>query len=258
MLGRQQRLISRQAIPTARVKRVVEFSFDEARRMGHSYVGTEHLLLGLLIEGEGIAVQVLEGLGASRDEVRAEIERLLSRVSDETAPQDRQPSVPSASSTEPTQAPRPFSGLPPFERCSDRAKTALTLAREEAERSHRNYVGTEHLLLGLLREADGLAARVLGNLGIEIETVRMAIESIVGTDEHVVIQEIILTSRVKKVIEISFVEARRSRHRAIDTEHLLIGLLIEGEGIASRVLADRGVDLGRARGEIVRLAGEAR
>ncbi|GAC1657648.1 MAG: ATP-dependent protease ATP-binding subunit ClpC [Candidatus Dormibacteraceae bacterium] len=141
----------------------------------------------------------------------------------------------------------------PFERFTERAKKVLTLAQEEAERSHHSYIGTEHLLLGLLREGEGLAAKVLGNLNVEIGKVRQTIESVLGRNERIIIQQIIPTSRVKKVIEISFEEARRMGHNYVGTEHLLLGLLIEGEGIAAHVLEDLGANLEKVRAEIERL-----
>ncbi len=141
----------------------------------------------------------------------------------------------------------------PFERFTERAKKVLTLAQEEAERSHHSYIGTEHLLLGLLREGEGLAAKVLNNLGVEIGKVRQTIESVLGRNERIIIQQIIPTSRVKKVIEISFEEARRMGHNYVGTEHLLLGLLIEGEGIAAHVLEDLGATLEKVRSEIERL-----
>ncbi len=141
----------------------------------------------------------------------------------------------------------------PFERFTERAKKVLTLAQEEAERSHHSYIGTEHLLLGLLREGEGLAAKVLGNLGVEIGKVRQTIESVLGRNERIIIQQIIPTSRVKKVIEISFEEARRMGNNYVGTEHLLLGLLIEGEGIAAHVLEDLGANLEKVRAEIERL-----
>ena len=141
----------------------------------------------------------------------------------------------------------------PFERFTERAKKVLTLAQEEAERSHHSYIGTEHLLLGLLREGEGLASKVLNNLGVEIGKVRQTIESVLGQNERIIIQQIIPTSRVKKVIEIAFEEARRMGHNYVGTEHMLLGLLIEGEGIAAHVLEDLGVSLEGARQEIERL-----
>jgi ATP-dependent Clp protease ATP-binding subunit ClpA len=124
--------------------------------------------------------------------------------------------------------------LYPFERFTERGKKVLTLAQEEAERSHHSYIGTEHLLLGLLREGEGLAAKVLNNLGVEINKVRSTIESVLGRNERIIIQQIVPTSRVKKVIEISFEEARRMGNNYVGTEHLLLGLLLEGEGFTKR------------------------
>src|SRR5213596_2512016 len=146
-----------------------------------------------------------------------------------------------------------MSTMYPFERFTERAKKVLTLAQEEAERSHHSYIGTEHLLLGLLREGEGLAAKVLNNLGVEIGKVRQTIESVLGRNERIIIQQIIPTSRVKKVIEISFEEARRMGHNYVGTEHLMLGLLIEGEGIAAHVLEDLGANLEKVRTEIERL-----
>jgi ATP-dependent Clp protease ATP-binding subunit ClpC len=146
----------------------------------------------------------------------------------------------------------------PFERFSELAKKVLALAQEEAERSHHSYIGTEHVLLGLLREGDGIAAKVLNNLGVEIEKVRQTVESLVGRDKGLtVVQQIIPTSRVKKVIEISFEEARRMGHNYIGTEHLLLGLLSEGEGIAAHILEDLGATTDKVRAEIERLLHDA-
>jgi len=141
----------------------------------------------------------------------------------------------------------------PFEKFTERAKKVLTLAQEEAERSHHSYIGTEHLLLGLLREGEGLAAHVLANLGVDIDGVRKVLESVVGQNERIVIQQIIPTSRVKQVIELSFKESRRMGHNYVGTEHVLLGLMMEGEGIAARVLQNLGVTLEKVRAEIERL-----
>ena len=104
----------------------------------------------------------------------------------------------------------------------------LALAQEEAERSHHSYIGTEHLLLGLLREGEGLAAKVLNNLGVELVMVRQTIESLLGRDKRIIVQQQILpTSRVKKVLQFAQEAAERSHHSYIGTEHLLLGLLRE-------------------------------
>ena len=138
----------------------------------------------------------------------------------------------------------------PFERFTERAKKVLTLAQEEAERSGHSYIGTEHLLIGLLREEEGLAAHVLADLGIDTSMVRKTIESVLGRNERIIMQQIIPTSRVKKVIELSFEEARRLGRNYVGTEHLLLGLLIEGEGIAAHVLEDLGATLEKVRAEL--------
>jgi len=135
----------------------------------------------------------------------------------------------------------------PFERFNEDAKKSLTLAQEEAERSHHSYIGTEHLLLGLLRVQSGTAYRVLTDLGVDIVTVRGVIESVLGRNERILIQSIIPTSRVKKVIELSFEEARRMGDNDVDTAHMLLGLIIEGEGIAAHVLTDLGATLEKVR-----------
>jgi ATP-dependent Clp protease ATP-binding subunit ClpA len=144
-------------------------------------------------------------------------------------------------------------GIYPFERFTESAKRALTMAQEEAQRLHHPYIGSEHLLLGLLREGPGLAAKILNNLGAEITTVRSTIESVLGRNEPV-IQQIVPTSRVKKVIEISFEEARRMGTNYVGTEHMLLGLLIEGEGVAAQVLGDLGANLDTVREELARMA----
>jgi hypothetical protein len=132
------------------------------------------------------------------------------------------------------------STLYPFERFTEDAKRTLTLAQQEAERSRNSYIGTEHLLLGLLRHESGTAHMALSDLGIEIEKVREIIATVIGRSERVIIQQIIPTSRVKTVIEIAFDEAREMGRHEVDSGHLLMALVIEGEGIAARVLADLG------------------
>ena len=141
----------------------------------------------------------------------------------------------------------------PFEKFTERAKKVLTLAQEEAERSHHSYIGTEHLLLGLLREGEGLAGKVLANLGVQIGQVRQAIEFTLGRDPSIVIKQIVPTSRVKRVIEVSFAESQRLGHNYVGTEHLLLGLILESEGIAAHVLMDLGVTEAKVRSEIQRL-----
>ena len=144
-----------------------------------------------------------------------------------------------------------------FEKFSERARRVLTLAQEEAQRFNHNYIGTEHILLGLVRETDGVVARVLINLGIDLNKVRAAVEFIIGRGETPVEGEIGLTPRAKKVIELAVDEARRMNHSYIGTEHLLAGLLREGEGVASGVLESLGVTLESVRSETHRVLTQA-
>ncbi|HEX9134100.1 MAG TPA: Clp protease N-terminal domain-containing protein [Ktedonobacteraceae bacterium] len=136
-----------------------------------------------------------------------------------------------------------------FDKFTERARKVLSLAQEEAQRFQHNYIGTEHLLLGLVREGEGVAAKVLRKLGVELQKVREAVEFIIGRGDRIVLGEIGLTPRAKKVIELAVDEARRMNHHYIGTEHLLLGLLREGEGIGAGVLESLGVKLEKARRE---------
>ncbi|HLZ69844.1 MAG TPA: ATP-dependent Clp protease ATP-binding subunit [Dehalococcoidia bacterium] len=144
-----------------------------------------------------------------------------------------------------------------FDKFSERARRVLTLAQEEAQRFNHNYIGTEHLLLGLVREGEGVAAKVLANLGVELNKVRSAVEFIIGRGDRAVLGEIGLTPRAKKVIELAVDEARRLNHGYIGTEHLLLGLVREGEGIAAGVLESLGVNLERVRAETTRILAQS-
>ncbi len=140
-----------------------------------------------------------------------------------------------------------------FEKFSERARRVLSLAQEEAQRFNHNYIGTEHILLGLVRETEGVAARVLSGLGVDLTKVRSAVEFIIGRGEKPTQGEIGLTPRAKKVVELAVDEARRMNHTYIGTEHLLIGLLREGEGVAAGVLESLGVTLEKVRAETHRI-----
>ena len=139
---------------------------------------------------------------------------------------------------------------------TERAKKVLVFAQDEATRFNHNYIGTEHLLLGLVREGEGIAAQVLTNLGVELNKVRNAVEFIIGRGERMVVGDISLTPRAKRVIELSIEEARRLGHNYIGTEHLLLGLVREGEGIAAGVLESLGVNLEKVRAQVVQLVSQ--
>ena len=137
-----------------------------------------------------------------------------------------------------------------FEKFSERARRVLTSAQEEAQNLNHNYIGTEHILLGLIREEEGVAAKVLTNLGISLTKVRSAVEFIIGRGEKASTGEIGLTPRAKRVIELAIDEARHLSHNYIGTEHILLGLLHEGEGVAAGVLDSFGLTIEQARTEV--------
>ncbi len=140
-----------------------------------------------------------------------------------------------------------------FEKFSERARRVLSLANEEAQRFNHSYISTEHILLGLVRETDCVAAKVLKNLDVELDKVRSAVEFIIGRGEREATGEKGLTPRTKKVVELAVDEARRLNHHYIGTEHLLIGLLREGEGVAAGVLESLQVNLDKVRAETSRI-----
>ena len=139
-----------------------------------------------------------------------------------------------------------------FDKFSERARRVLTLAQEEAKRLNHNYIGTEHVLLGLLREEEGVAAKILVNMGASLSKMRSAVEYIIGPGEKPTTGTTGLTSRAKRVIELAIDEARQLSHNYIGTEHLLLGLLREGEGVAAGVLDSLNINLERTRAEITR------
>ncbi len=142
-----------------------------------------------------------------------------------------------------------------FGRFTERAQQVLVLAQEEAKRLNHNFIGTEHILLGLVREGSGIAARALQNLDIELVLVRSEVEKIIGKGDKAQVQGISYTPRAKKVIELAIEEGQNLGHNYVGTEHLLLGLLREGEGIAAQVLTNLGVDLKKARKEVIQLLG---
>jgi len=144
-----------------------------------------------------------------------------------------------------------------FEKFSEKARKVLSLAQEEAQRFNHNYIGTEHILLGLVKESDGAAARILISLSLELNKVRSAVEFIIGRGERRPSPgEIGLTPRAKKVIELAVDEARRLNQQFIGTEHLLIGIMREGEGVASGVLESLGLTLDKIRSEATRISSQ--
>jgi ATP-dependent Clp protease ATP-binding subunit ClpC len=144
-----------------------------------------------------------------------------------------------------------------LDKFTDGARQVMSLAEAEARRFDYNYIGTEHLLLGLVREHDGVAGKVLTSLGFDLTNLRSAIEFIIGRGDSTVIGEIGLTPRAKKVIQLAVDEARQLRRDHVDTEHLLLGLTREGQGIAAGILSQRGRSLNDVREKVMdRLRGD--
>ncbi len=140
-----------------------------------------------------------------------------------------------------------------FERFTDRARRVVVLAQEEARLLNHNYIGTEHILLGLIHEGEGVAAKALESLGISLEAVRTQVEEIIGQGGQSPSGHIPFTPRAKKVLELSLREALQLGHNYIGTEHILLGLIREGEGVAAQVLVKLGADLSRVRQQVIQL-----
>ncbi|OPL11751.1 MAG: ATP-dependent Clp protease ATP-binding subunit ClpC [Firmicutes bacterium ML8_F2] len=142
-----------------------------------------------------------------------------------------------------------------FGRFTERAQQVLVLSQEEAKRLNHNFIGTEHLLLGLVREGSGIAARALQNMSVDLSRVRSEVERITPKGEKVIHQGISYTPRAKRVVELAIEESQNIGHNYVGTEHIMLGLVHEGEGIAAQVLANMGIDLKRARKEVIQLLG---
>jgi Clp amino terminal domain, pathogenicity island component/UvrB/uvrC motif len=140
-----------------------------------------------------------------------------------------------------------------FERFTDRARRVVVLAQEEARMLNHNYVGTEHILLGLIHEGEGVAAKALESLGVSLEAVRQQVEAIIGQGQQAPVGHIPFTPRAKKVMELALREALQLGHQYIGVEHILLGLIREGEGVAAQVLVRLGADLSRVRQQVVQL-----
>jgi ATP-dependent Clp protease ATP-binding subunit ClpA len=213
---------------TPAASRVVELAAAEALSLGQSSISTEHLLLGLVRQDQGIAVRILLDFDVDAEKVRNEIGRRVS-----------------ASERTETHAGR--------ERFTERARQVVVLAGDEARAFKHDAIGTEHILLGLLREEEGLAARVLDTFDITVEEVRAQVARIVGVGDEVATGKIPFTPRTKHVFQLALREALSLGHNYIGTEHLLLGLVRENEGVGARILGDFDADAEKIRGEIIRI-----
>jgi ATP-dependent Clp protease ATP-binding subunit ClpA len=255
---------------TDRARRVVVLSQEEARRLGHNYIGTEHILLGLVHEGDGVGARSLEALGVDLAKVRRKVEEIIGESGSDAQPSAHIPFTP-------------------------RAKKVLELSLREALQLGHNYIGTEHVLLGLVREGEGVAAQVLVALGADLSTVRSKVyqmlaggapsaAALVATPyarrmqlagvraaarasagraraddmlersvDRIVFRR--FTVSAARVLLLAESEAMRLGHPTVRVAHLLLGLVLEGEGRAAQALTAAGVDLGRARAAVEQTLG---
>ena len=261
--------------PTA--KQAIELAVQEARELHYDFLGTEHLLLGVLREGANPAAEVLAARGVTLAQVRAAVVHVESEAAHRRpvghTPPGQPSDLPRAPGTAPAHArkaeelealhadlrafladpihrpPEAEAGL--FARLSHEALGVLALAQRETQRFNHNYIGTEHLLLGLVRDQATVAGRVLLSLGVELNKVRNAVEFIIGRGDRSVAGDIGLTPRAKKVIELAVGEAEQLGDQAVGSEHLLLGLVREGEGIGAGILEELGIGPDQVRSAVV-------
>jgi four helix bundle protein len=238
---------------TDRARKALALANQEAQRLNHKCIGTEHILLGLVKEGSGVGATVLKNLGINIKKLRVEVEKLVQRGPDMVMP----------------------GSLPQ----TARAQKALEYAVEEARALNDNYVGTQHLLLGLLRDPEATAARALTNLGLKLEVVRAIVLELLGKpfEDERGSQKVItmrmppsedmkspcasgrglmarrFTDRARRVMFLANQEAQRLNHEYMETEHILLGLVMEGSGVGATVLQNLGVDIQKLRAEVEKL-----
>ncbi|HWF52727.1 MAG TPA: Clp protease N-terminal domain-containing protein [Solirubrobacteraceae bacterium] len=205
---------------TEGAREVVVLAQDTARQLNHQSIGTEHILLGLLREGEGIAAEVLAARDVTLERVRAQVVEIVGAGEESTGTQI------------------------PF---TPRAKKVLELSLRESLSLGHNYIGPEHILLGIARENTGVASRILLDFGVDAEKIRHEVSRLLATSQR--------SGRVDQVVQLARVQARELKHNELGTAHLLLGLLGQEEGIATRVLASLDVTLERVRAQVVRIVG---
>jgi ATP-dependent Clp protease ATP-binding subunit ClpA len=240
---------------TPRVKKVLAFATNEAKARNLTFVGTEHILLGLLREGDGIAARVLGTLHILMEETRREI---LKETNSNLPPCDGGPQKVDRfqlSWKNPVETAVESGGIPAglLGHFTPRATQVLALAQKEADRLRHHFIGTDHVLLGLIGLRQGIAFNVLKRHGLELENARRAVEKEAGIGPDEKMAGIVpYAPRVKKVLALAEEEAESLNHAYVGTEHILLGLLREGEGPAARVLKTFNVDFEQTRKEILR------
>lgn len=235
IIGRGSGFVASEIPFTPRAKKILEFSVEEANELDHYYIGTEHLLLGLIKEREGIAVKILEDLGVVTSVIRNKVIKKLNET------------IESSDS--------PIS--PVLELLTEKASTVITLAQEEAQRFGDNFLGPELILLGLIKEGTGIAANVLKSMGINFDNTQMEIEKLIGigknSDDYTYLNSVnlLFTPKAKQVLHMSLKEAQELGHNYIDTEHLLLGLTCREENSAVKVLEILNIDVAEMRAKVI-------
>ena len=236
IVGQGDEVTTGQVPFTPRAKHVLELALREGLALGHNYIGTEHILLGLARENDGVAARILLDLDADAEKIRNEIIRMLSGPGSGHTPRPR------SSSQGTTRRPHVTRGggeaRPGATRFTRAARTVLLLAQVEARSLKHTHMGTEHILLGLLREEEGLAARLLDALEITVDDVRAQVIRIAGLGCEMATGHILFTPQVREVVERARHEARSLDHDYVGTEHLLLSLMCQNTGIAAKILRD--------------------
>jgi predicted dehydrogenase len=245
-VGPDQKMIGN-ILYTPRVKKMLALAAKEAKALNHTYVGTEHILLGLMREGDGVAARVLKNLEVDVEQTRQEILKELDPNFAPSANRDAPSNLVAYDGHQVIWDPQTEYEFTP------RAQQAIALARAEAELLHHNSVDTVHLLLGLIKLGPGVSVTVLQKLGLDLEKVREEVKRQVapGADQQTA-GNIPYTLGVKKVLAHAVGEARALNHTYVGTDHILLGLLREGDETAARVLTNLGVDVEQTRREILR------
>lgn len=232
---------------TPRAKRLLELSLEESRLIGDGSVRTEHLLLGLIQVDDGVAARVLENLSADSAAIRAKVTEILLRKF------NRYTIEPQKSDTGILIMSKP----PIFETFTEKSIEVIMLAKKESRRLRHSFVGTEQILLGLIAERTGVAAKVLKSMGINLKNARIEVGKIIGLGSDVVEESIYFTSRASRVLDLSQEESLLVLgDDYIRTEHLLLGLIREEEGVGAKVLKNLGTDLVAIRTQIMQTINE--
>ncbi|GJD22726.1 hypothetical protein RIVM261_076820 [Rivularia sp. IAM M-261] len=230
IIGRGSGFVESEIPFTPRAKKILEFSVEEADKLEHNYIGTEHLLLGLVKEKEGIAIRVLEILGITISIIR---DKVIKKLNEATEASDSR--INSA-----------------LELLTEKANTAIILAQEEAQSFGENFLGPELILLGVIKEGTGVAANVLKSMGVSFEETRIEIKKLIGksSDDNTSI-DFLFTPKAKKVLKMSLKEAQELEHNYISTEHLLLGLISGEKNSAVKVLEILNIDIIVMRAKII-------